>query len=320
MNAKGRPGLFRQTSPAIFPPILGLFGLGLAWRQAVVVFGIPAFVGEALLGAVSLLMAFAVLAYLAKVLRKPAAFVQDLRILAGRSGLSAATGALMLLAAVLVPYATDAARLTLIVAVAAHAAVAFTVVLVLWSAPFEQRRMTPVWHLIFVGFIIAPIAAIPLGAVHISQFFLVVTVPLATTIWIGHFLVTRGHVVPPPLRPFLAIHLSPLCLFGLAAGLMGFWGIAAALGWLAILVLAVFGLQLRYLLQSGFSPIWGAFAFPLAAFINLMLLLAILGEPFRLLGGLGLVAASLVIPYIAYRVLRLWADAKLGPLTNAARI
>ena len=102
--------------------------------------------------------------------------------------------------------------------------------------------------------------------------------------------------------------------------LFGVAGIATAFGWLAILVMAIFLLRLRYLLAAGFSPMWGALTFPVAAFANLMLLLAIVGEPFRILGGLSLIAATLILPYIAYRILRLWAEGKLGPMTNAARI
>jgi tellurite resistance protein len=60
------PGRFRQVPPAIFPPILGLLALGLAWRRGAEVFGLPAGLAEMLLGAVSLLWAAAVFAYAAK--------------------------------------------------------------------------------------------------------------------------------------------------------------------------------------------------------------------------------------------------------------
>ncbi len=315
-----KPGFWRQTPPAIFSSILGLFGLGLAWRRAVDVFQVPAFAGEIILGAVSLLFVFAVVAYLGKVLRGPDAFVKDLRIMPGRAGLSAGTAAWMLLAAALVPYSTGWASATLVLAVALHALVAFVVIVVLWRAPLEQRRMTPVWHLTFVGFIVAGVAAVPLGAAGMSELILIVTLPLAITIWIGNALVTRGKGVPPPLRPLLAIHIAPLCLFGIIAGQLGLLGISAMFGWLAIAVLGLFLIRIRYLLQAGFTPMWGAFTFPIAAFANLMLILAIVGEPFRLLGGLSLVAATLSIPYIAYRIFKLWAEGKLGPMTNASRI
>ena len=55
-----RPGFFRQTPPAIFVPMFGLFGLGLAWRRAEVVFVLPQGLGDTILGAVTLLAVGAV--------------------------------------------------------------------------------------------------------------------------------------------------------------------------------------------------------------------------------------------------------------------
>ena len=85
------PGLWRGTPPAVFPPVLGLLALGLAWRRA----GpqLPAGVaglGEAVLGAATLLALFALVAYAAKVAQRPGVLVEDLRILPGRAGVTAA--------------------------------------------------------------------------------------------------------------------------------------------------------------------------------------------------------------------------------------
>ena len=35
------PGLWRRVPPAIFPPLLGILGLALAWRLAAQRFGLP---------------------------------------------------------------------------------------------------------------------------------------------------------------------------------------------------------------------------------------------------------------------------------------
>jgi len=320
MRAGITGGLWRQTPPAIFPPILGLFGLGLAWRNAHAAFGAPVALSALILGAVSLLFVFAVIAYLAKFLRKPSALPQDLRILPGRLGLPAASGSAMLMAAALLPYSTCLARWTLLAGIGAHTVIAFVVALVLSPAPLEQRRMTPVWHLIFVGYILAPLAAIPLGARLATELTLVLTVPMALTIWAGSLYLARKHPVPPPLRPLLTIHLMPLCLFGIVAFELGFKGIPVFLSLLSVLLAAAMLGRIRYLTAAGFSPMWGAFTFPMAAFANLMLLAAPYGSVFRLLAGLSLAAATVAIPVIAFRVLKLWAAGRLGPMTNAARI
>ncbi|MBV1869052.1 MAG: tellurium resistance protein [Marinosulfonomonas sp.] len=318
--AQPAPGLFRQTPPAIFPPILGLFGLGLAWRRAAEVFGAPTDLAEIILGAVSLLFVFCVLAYLAKLVRDGGVFLRDLKILPGRSGLSGASAAALLFAATLIPYGDTVAKVVLLLGLVAHSAVAFAVVYVLAPAPLPQRRITPVWHLTFVGFIVAPLAAIPLGAEQMSELIMFVTMPLAATIWIGHLVVSWRSGVPAPLRPALSIHLAPLCLFGIVGSMLGYTVLAQVFGWLAVILIAILTLRVRYLTQSGFSPFWGAFTFPVAAFANLMLILSPDNGLFRILGAVSLVAASIIVPIIAYRIMKLWSTGKLAVITNAARI
>lgn len=320
MQSSTSPSLWAQTPPAIFPPILGLFAIGLAWRRASDIFAIPSSFGEFVLGAVALLYLFAVLAYFGKILRRPGALVDDLRILPGRAGLPAASMAGMLLAAVMVRYSTSAAIGILVVAIAAHALIAFLIVVILARAPLAQRRVTPVWQVAFVGFIVAPIAAIPLGAGAMSEIIFILTLPMAITIWASHAYLVAGSGVPAPLRPTLAIHLAPICLFGIVSGLLGYIGLSAAFGWLSVLGLGILIIRGRYLTRAGFSPFWGAFTFPLAAFVNLMLILANYVAPFRLFGGLALVAGSLLIPWIAYRIMKMWAAGSLAAKTNASRI
>ena len=104
-----KPGFGRRTPPALFPPIMGLFGLGLGWRAAAGAFGVSPAIGDLILGATSLLFLFTLAAYLAKPLRRPTAFMEDLRVLPGRAGLSAASLCLMLFAAVLAPMASGVA-------------------------------------------------------------------------------------------------------------------------------------------------------------------------------------------------------------------
>lgn len=314
-------GLWRQTPPAIFPPILGLFGLGLAWRRVSGVFEMPREFGELILGAVSLLFLFAVVAYLAKFLRRPGVLVDDLRILPGRAGLSAGTGSAMLFAATLAPYSTCLAKWVLVAAIVAHLVVALLILKILSKAPFPQRRMNAVWHLSFVGFIIAPVAAIPLGWVALSDGIFFVTLTMAIVIWLGSFVVLSGGPVPPPLRPPLAIHLAPVSLMGIVATLLGYNALALVFGWIGIAAMGFLLLISPYLTRAGFSPFWGAFTFPMAAFANLMLILApVHGGPFRLIGGLALIGASIAIPIIAFKILKMWASGPLAVKTNAAKI
>ncbi len=311
-----RQGLFRQTPPAAFTPVFGLLGLGLAWRRAADAFGLPDGPGEALLGAVTLLYIFVAVAYLAKVVRRPGVVAEDLRVLPGRAGLTAASLSILLLAAVAVPYSETLARGALYLGLATHTALALGYIRALVLAPAEGRRVTPVWHLAFVGFIIAPLSAVPLGHNGLATAIMGATIPVAVGIWALSAAQALRETVPPPLRPLLAIHVAPAALFATVGASLGMTTLA---GWFAALVLALIAIlagMARWLTAGGFSPLWGAFTFPLAAAVSA--LFAQGGEPFRTLAAGLLIAATLGIPTIAWRVMKLWAEGKLGPRTNAA--
>jgi tellurite resistance protein len=250
---------------------MGLFGLGLAWRLGVGEFGLPAGLPEAFLGAVTLLYAFAAVAWASKPLRRMSVIGEELRILPGRAGLAAASLCLMLLAAVLVPYAPGVALVLGLVALFKHAMLAVLVVRALLTGPAEGRVVTPVFHLVFVGFILWPLSAIPLGLEPAARMVFWGTMPVAVLIWGASLwqLVTR--VPPAPLRPLLAIHLAPASLFAITAtalGLPGLGAIWAAIGSAILLALLV---SVRWLTAAGFSALWGAFTFPLAAYATALL-------------------------------------------------
>ena len=313
-------GLWRRTPPAIFPPILGLFGLGLAWRRGAEVAGLPAGVGEAILGAVTLLYLFCLAAWLAKPLRRPAVAGEELRTLPGRAGVAAMTMSAMLLAAALVPYAPGPAAALAALATAAHIALALAVLRLILSGAEEARTVTPVWHLVFVGFILGPQAWVPLGQEGIARLILTVTVPVAAGIWAVSLWQLATRIPPAPLRPLLAIHLAPASLFALAAGLLGLPALGLAFTALAAAIFVALLAAGRWITVAGFSPMWGAFTFPLAAFASALIVNVGGTGPGRVAAVTVLVAATLAIPPIAWRVLQAWARGGLAARTNAAEV
>jgi len=317
-----KPGLFRRTPPAIFPPIFGLFGLGLAWRRAVDQFPVTSALGDFILGATAILYLFALVAYLAKFIRRPGVLTDDLKTVPGRAGLSGMTLGGMLFAAALIPFSIPMAKTVLVMAVVVHTVIVVLVLKAMLTGPVEARSVTPVWHLLFVGFIISPVAAVPLGYVSWSQGVLWVTMAIAVFIWAMSAAQAMKKEMPAPLRPTLAIHLSPAALLGTISYLLGYASLGYAFGILAILILVALVLRARWVTAAGFSPFWGAFTFPLAAFSTLMQIMGAVGEGevFLILGGIALVAASLLIPFITYRILKLWAKGQLAVKTNAAQV
>jgi tellurite resistance protein len=313
-----KPGLWRRTPPAIFPPMMGLFGLGLGWRAASAHLGVTPAFGDMILGATTLLYLFAITAYLAKPLRRPSVIREELRVLPGRAGLAAASLCLSLLAATLVPVTTGLASVLAVAGFGIHALFVVLMVRTLWTSPPEGRVVTPVFHLTFVGFIIPALSANALGRPDLAQILLWTTLVPATLIWGVSLRQLFTRIPPAPLRPLLAIHLAPASLFATVAAGAGLPNVALGFVVLGGIILVALLVSVRWLTESGFSPLWGAFTFPVAAYAGALLQVSGGVGQMGLAGGVVLIAASLFIPVIAYRVLKAWADNSLAAKTNAA--
>lgn len=307
--------LFARMPPAVFPSILGLLGLGLALRRGLSAFGLDAAPADFLLGMASLLWAFATLAYLAKFARRAGVLAEDLRVLPGRNGLAAATMGAMAVAAALVPVAPTAAAVLLVAALSFHLALAVTASLMACRLPAASRPVDPGWHLMFVGFILGGIAASALGWSALATWLLWVTIPVAVLIWAASALQLRKMAPPAPLRPLLAIHLSPAALFATVAALLGHQTLATVFLVLGGLILVALFASQRWITAAGFSPLWGAFTFPFAAYGA-----ALFANGYAWAGLVVLVAGAAAIPVILWKTLTLWAAGSLSAKTNAAEV
>lgn len=310
-----RPPLFARTPPAVFPSIMGLFGLGFTLRKAGTLGLLPAAPGEMVLGAVCLLFAFAALAYLAKVARRPGVVAEDLRILPGRAGLAAASLCILLTAGAVTPHAPGLALVLLYAGVAVHLALALWLARLFLTGPEEVRTVNPVWHLHFVGFILTAFAGVPLGQTTLVWASVYVSIPAALMIFAASAVQFARRIPPAPLRPLMAIHLAPPSLVGLAFVALGQAEMAAVCAIVSAVILGVLVASGRWLTEAGFSALWGAFTFPLA---NAAGIFMAQGGPWVWAGGLVLAAAAGIIPAIAFRVLQLWARGTLAAKTNAA--
>lgn len=313
--------LFQRMPPAVFVPIMGVFGLGLAWRRAVDTMGAPDAIGDLILGAVTLIYIFGLMAYMMKLIQRPGTFSEDLGVLPGRAGLTTMALSGYLLAATVVPFSPMASGAILFASLLAHLTVLGWVVFALLTGPRQARIVTPVWHLLFAGFILIPLAALPLGVQGLAQAGFWGGLAAAIAIWgasIAQFLKLR---IPAPLRPLLAVHLAPASIGAMAAFMLGEVQIGYLLSSVALIILSALLFFNRWLTEAGFSPFWGAFTFPLAAFCGLLHMLAgLVGSEFlRVIAGLSLVIATLVILPILYKILQMWAKGVLAVKTNAAQ-
>lgn len=317
------PGLWRRTPPAIFPPILGLFGLGLAWRAAGPALGVPGGIGDLILGGVALLYLFALVAWAAKPARRPGVVLDELQALPGRAGLAALTLSALLLAAAVVPVHAPLAAALSLFALGAHALLTalFTFHLIHGHTDSaEVRTVTPVHHLVFVGFVLWPLSAIPLGWAGAATLVLWLMIPVAGTIWALSLWQLTRRIPPAPLRPLLAIHAAPAAIFATVGAELGMAALAQGFALLAVGIALALGAAGRWVLASGVSPFWGALTFPLAACATAVLSLPAVGGPTLLAGAVLLAGATLLNPFVAWRVLGAWAQGGLAERTNAARV
>lgn len=314
------PGLWRRTPPALFPPVMGLIGLGLAWRNLALQPGLAplAPVGEAILGAVLLLYAFALIAWLSKPLRRIGVVMEELSVLPGRAGTVAMVLSFLLAAAALRPYAPGLAFWMVVLGMLALAVVGGLITWKVGTGPKEGRGVTPVFHLTYVGYIIAPLTLIPLGYTQAATVILWATMPGATLIWLFSLRQLIRTIPPAPLRPFMAIHAAPAALFAIVATGLGYGLIAAGFALLGLALVAAMAVRARWLLASGFSPLWAALTFPLAA--NASASMLALGTPGLWIGAALLAFATGFIPWVAFRIYTGWAKGELGAKTNAATV
>lgn len=314
-------GLFRRVPPAIFPAVLGLLGLVLGWMRAVIALGAPREIVDLAAGMVTLLFLFGSVAYGAKAIFRMKVVLEDLATLPGRTGLAAFFMGWMALAAIWLPYGPAMARVALTVGVIGWAAVAFYVLWLKLRGADTAGPVTPATHLVFVGLIVAPAALAGLGAERMTIGAVLWYSAAAAALIYGLTLLplVRG-AGTPPLRPLHGIHLAPLSLLATAAFLTGQVGLGLVFLALAMLIATLLLVRLRWLIEGGFSGFWSAFTFPLTAFASALMLGGEVSAsaPLRIAGGIVLLVASVVVPVIAYRVLKLWAKGVLAAKTNAA--
>ncbi len=310
-----RPKLFARTPPAVFPVILGLLGLVLALGAGLRALALPTDLADLAAGLVVPLWGFAVLAYGAKLARRPGALMEDLRVLPARSGLAAAAMGGMAVAALLVPLAPALAWGLLVVSLVAHGLHAAALISLLLRLPPEARALNPTCHMTLVGPIVGAVAAASLGADRLADVLFMISLPIAAVIWAISALRLWSDQPPAPLRPLLAIHLAPAGLLASVAALLGQDGIAQMLLLLALVIAVGLLVRLPWILASGRSPLWGAFTFPLAALAGAMLTT---GGAWTAPGLVVLVLALGIIPALAWLVLKQWPGGSLAARTNAS--
>lgn len=293
----------------LFAAVLGIAGLGLAWRDAGRVLGAPALVGELLLLVAALAFGLIAIAYLLKWQRHPAAVTAEFRHPVRGNFIFAITVGLILLSNALLPHRPDLAGGLWLFATITHLVLAGWLVRRLLLQPAPLATLTPAIFIPLVGNILAPLAGMKLGYPALSWFSF--SIGLGLWIAIQPVLLHRlfyGESLPPKLMPALAILLAPPSVGCMAmAALQGgtieapAWIMAGIAGFIALVLLSL----LPRFARLPFAPSWWAYTFPSAAFA-LMLIQIIAARPAEApaaIGWIALSAASVIVTLVAFRTL-----------------
>ena len=311
---------WRRTPPALFPSLLGLFGLSLAWRGAARVWDVPVQVGEWLGLGATLILLVTLSSYVAKLCIRPSVLWDDLMIDPARGSVSAGSMCAMAMAAFLLPYTSLGAFLVWWMALGLHLIYFISVVLILLRHHSTLSQVTPVFLLPAVGVLVATLAGPELGHIGFSRAVLVLSVPLwaiilVVSVWNG----SRASV-PQHHRSSYAVFLVPPALVALgvqeldgAPWFTVFWIVTNLTG-LVLLPL------IPWMARGGWSADWGNFCFPLAVFsaVQMLAIESGHGSFAQVLAVISLGAGSLLIPYVLIRTYQEWFAGRLAEATKAA--
>jgi len=317
---KNRIPLWRQTPPAIFPVCLGFMSLALGWRKAADV--IPAIspdIGDLMLAASTGYFIWFLAFYLRKLTVRPMVLFEDMRTPPARAGIAAMAMSMMMLAAALLPLHVYVPQVWW-TGVAMQVAASGIVLHALWRDPPQERYFTTFMYLTFVGPVVGPLAGIPLGyiwqsyaLIYAALFaYVIVTIGILNSLW--------RNPLPPAFRPAMMIFLAPICLLALGFGGLGMEHVFTFFYWVGSAVALVLLFRMRWMMQGGYTPVWAAFTFPIAAFLNVQVMAVAKGHGIWAVTGVyaGLLIGTPLILLIAYWSSMGWVTGELSQKSGAA--
>jgi tellurite resistance protein len=254
---------------SFFATVMGLAGLAIAWEKAQSSLGLGLPLALPLVGLTAAVFLAVLALYLAKLVRHPAAVVQELRHPVKLSFFPTISISIILLGTASLPLLPTLAHALWWIGTGLH--LAFTLyVLNAWiqQEHFEVQHMNPAWFIPVVGNVLVPIAGLPLGYVELSWFFfsigMLFWVVLFTIIF---YRVLFHHPIPARLTPTLFILIAPpavgfVSYTRLAGGLDSF---GRVLFFSAVFLTLLLFTQIGRFARLQFFLSWWAYSFPLAA-------------------------------------------------------
>jgi tellurite resistance protein len=262
--------------PPFYATVMGTAGMGIAWRIASGLIGVPAIIGEAAVVLAFALFVLISLLFIAKCLLRPDSIVDLWK--SNRNILFAPMipTSLLLLSIGARPY--DAGFATILWYIAAPLNLILAVVITgRWL--FDDHELTeisPAWMFPVVGNGVVPIAGVPLGFVNAGWAFFSIGFVLWVVTFVALFSrLVLGDTLAKAARPTILILISPPATFFIAYSELTGARIdlfAYSMIYFSLFLLAVFLLNGEWVFYAPFSIASWSLTFPMAALTIAMLL------------------------------------------------
>ena len=302
----------------LFASVMGLSGLALAWRLAQDSLGAKAVVGEAIgvfaLGIFVLLS----LGYLTKLVKHPEAVYAEFQHPVAGNFFGTIAISILLLSAVVEPYAATASHAIWTIGVAATLALSFIAVSRLLKGRVDASHVVPAWIVPGVATLDIPVTGQHMPMAWASEVNLLAcaigaVMALVILVMVVSRLVHRDPLAPA-MTPSLMILVAPF-----AVGFIAYTNVIGGVDRFASL-LFYFGLFMFVVVAPkvfrrsvSFSPSWWAIGFPMAALANAALRYAEFRDSWPLwwlaVGLLGVL--SLAIAVLTVRTVHIALSGKL---------
>lgn len=310
----------RATLPAsYFGIVLGLSGLGQAWRIAHPLWGLPAIMGEGLLAIATLVWLVLLIAYITQALRHPAAVGEEFRHpVQGSTPALLSVSTLLIVLAVL-PYSRPFAWILSSTGIAWHLAFSLWHTGSLWKGGRNSMDAAPTLYLPTVAGNFTSAAA--LGALGYPDWgWLFLGAGVFSWLALESLIIQRiwqAQDLPSPQRPLLGIQFAPpvvcaMAWLAISPGSSDHW---ILMMWGYGLYQLLLGIRLgKWLGAQPFAPSYWAYTFGIAAATVSGLKLALAGvHAAQIIAIPVFIGANLFIGYLSWRTLRLFlANSRAG--------
>ncbi|MFT7572204.1 MAG: tellurite resistance protein [Paracoccaceae bacterium] len=295
--------------PTFFGAVMGVSGLGLAWRQAEKILDWPSLPGDIALIIGGVMLAVVASAYLAKCLLYPAMLWRDFDHPAKGPFLGGAPLAILLQVPAVLPLHAGVAQVLFFGGAGLSLFLTFYIFSRWYLRPQEMAKMNPIWLIPGVGSLLTALIGPSFGYIELSWFFF----SIGAIVWVllSAVLMYRimfGPGLPAPLTPSYFVLIVPPALMSLIFPLLVPGDISPftrMIYYFALFLLLLNISMIRTFLRVKFSMGWWAYSFPLDIIGAATLIYASATNNTYLLaaGQVILIFATVLIAYILVRTL-----------------